>query len=130
MSSNFFGDNLNTAQNGADSPLSPAGSGPLPIRSSALSNKITTVLSSSYADSDIRDALSILDARDVHNNADTRRKLRLDAQQEVIECNREVVEDFGKVAEVCCWNQKLAIRTPAYRMGTAVETYWHDDCDP
>jgi len=69
-------------------------------RSSALSNRLTSVLSASYADSDIRDALETLDLRGIHNTADTRRQLRLDVQKEVIDCNGEIVQDFGKVAEV------------------------------
>ena len=79
----------------AGSPLSP------PIqRSNALSNRLTSVLSASYADSDIRDALETLSIRGVHNNAETRRQLRLDVQKEVVDCNAEIVRDFGQVAEV------------------------------
>ncbi|KAL2002453.1 hypothetical protein VTN02DRAFT_6761 [Thermoascus thermophilus] len=79
----------------ASPPPSHAGG----TRSSALYNRITSVLSASYADSDIRDALETLDLRGVHNTADTRRQLRLDVQKEVIDCNGEIVQDFGKVAE-------------------------------
>lgn len=79
----------------AGSPLSP------PVqRSNALSNRITSVLSASYADSDLRDALETLSLRGIHNTAETRRQLRLDVQKEVVDCNGEVVRDFGKVAEV------------------------------
>lgn len=79
----------------ADLPLSP------PVqRSNALSNRITSVLSASYADSDLRDALETLSLRGIHNTAETRRQLRLDVQKEVIDCNAEIVRDFGKVAEV------------------------------
>lgn len=67
----------------------------------ALSSRITSVLSASYADLDIRDAVEALDARGVRNTAETRRQLRLDVQREVIHCNGEVVKDFGEVAEVC-----------------------------
>ncbi|KAJ5709650.1 Conserved oligomeric Golgi complex subunit 6 [Penicillium malachiteum] len=76
------------------SPLSPP-----PQRSSALSNRLTSVLSASYVDSDIRDALETLSIRGVHNSAETRRQLRLDVQKEVVDCNAEIVRDFGKVAE-------------------------------
>lgn len=41
----------------------------------------------------------MLDERGLQNTAETRRNLRLDVQQELIECNGEIVEDFGKVAE-------------------------------
>ncbi|KAJ6171745.1 Conserved oligomeric Golgi complex subunit 6 [Penicillium chermesinum] len=78
----------------ASSPLSPPSQ-----RSSALSNRLTSVLSASYADSDIRDALETLSIRGIHNTAETRRQLRLDVQKEVVDCNGEIVRDFGKVAE-------------------------------
>jgi hypothetical protein len=67
----------------------------------ALSSRITSVLSASYADLEIRDALETLDARGVQNTAETRRQLRLQVQKEVIQCNGEIVKDFGAVAEVC-----------------------------
>lgn len=38
--------------------------------------------------------------RGIHNTAETRRQLRLDVQKEVVDCNAEIVKDFGKVAEV------------------------------
>ncbi|KAF2724172.1 oligomeric complex COG6 [Polychaeton citri CBS 116435] len=78
------------------SPKSPTG-GTLP-RSNALQNRITSVLSQSYADLDIRDSLSLLDRRDLHNTPDTRRNLRLDVQAELIQCNGEILADFGQVA--------------------------------
>jgi hypothetical protein len=49
---------------------------------------------------EIRDALETLDARGVQNTAETRRQLRLDVQKDVIECNGEIIKDFGQVAEV------------------------------
>ncbi|EIT79313.1 putative oligomeric Golgi family complex subunit 6 [Aspergillus oryzae 100-8] len=79
----------------AASPLSP----PATQRSSALTNRLTSVLSASYADSDIRDALETLSLRDIHNTPEVRRQLRLDVQKEVVDCNAEIVRDFGKVAE-------------------------------
>ncbi|KAL2850957.1 oligomeric Golgi complex subunit 6 [Aspergillus pseudodeflectus] len=79
----------------ASSPLSP----PAQQRSNALSNRLTSVLSVSYADSDIRDALETLSLRGIHNTAEVRRQLRLDVQKEVADCNAEIVRDFGRVAE-------------------------------
>nr|XP_023908633.1 conserved oligomeric Golgi complex subunit 6-like [Quercus suber]POF15611.1 conserved oligomeric golgi complex subunit 6 [Quercus suber] len=79
------------------SPSSPATAAA--PRSNALQNRITTVLSASYADLDIRDTLAILDERGVRNSAETRRNLRLDIQQELIECNGEIVQDFARVAD-------------------------------
>ena len=71
-----------------------------PQKSNAISNKLSKILSASYADSEIRDALHTLDAKGIRNSAETRRKLRLDAQKEVIQRNGTVVHEFGHVAEV------------------------------
>ena len=71
-----------------------------PQKSNALSNKLSSVLSASYADSEIRDALNDLDEKGIRNTAETRRRLRLDAQKEVIQRNGTVIQDFGHVAEV------------------------------
>lgn len=71
----------------------------LPQRSNALSNKISSVLSASYADLEIREVLKTLDAKDIQNNAETRRRLQLDVQKDVIECNGGIVKEFGHVAE-------------------------------
>ena len=88
-----------TYSNNVDNVLSPIGAA-AGSRSNALSNKLTSALSSSYADPEIRTALGLLDARGVKNDTNTRRDLRLDAQKQVIDCNVQVVEDFGRVAEV------------------------------
>ncbi|KAI4199493.1 MAG: hypothetical protein LQ350_004559 [Teloschistes chrysophthalmus] len=68
-------------------------------RSAALSNKLTGILSVSYTDSEIRDALRLLDQKQVSNTPDTRRQLRSNLQKEVIECNASIVKEFGQVAE-------------------------------
>ncbi|KAJ6017388.1 Conserved oligomeric Golgi complex subunit 6 [Penicillium sp. IBT 35674x] len=94
MTSYFPGSGPNNGGSPASSPLSPPTQ-----RSSALSNRLTSVLSASYADSDIRDALETLSIRGIHNTAETRRQLRLDVQKEVVDSNAEIVRDFGKVAE-------------------------------
>ncbi|KAH7390602.1 oligomeric Golgi complex subunit 6 [Pyrenochaeta sp. MPI-SDFR-AT-0127] len=73
--------------------------GPASRGANALSSRITSVLSASYADLEIRDALETLDTRGVQNTAETRRQIRLDVQKEVIQCNGEIVKDFGDVAE-------------------------------
>lgn len=41
----------------------------------------------------------MLDERGTKNTAETRRNLRLDVQEELIQCNGEIVHDFGQVAE-------------------------------
>ncbi|KAI9772011.1 MAG: Golgi transport complex subunit 6 [Geoglossum simile] len=79
---------------------SPASSlSPSVPRASALSNKLTSVLSASYADLEIRDALETLDERGTENTPETRRRLRLDVQKEVIQCNGEIISEFGQIAE-------------------------------
>jgi hypothetical protein len=83
---------------GFDTPTSPTS--PQALRNNPLSSKVTTVLSASYADSEIRDALSLLDSKNLENNPETRRKLRLDVQKEVIESNGDIIREFGHVAEV------------------------------
>lgn len=71
-----------------------------PQKSNALQSRITSVLSASFADLEIRDSLETLDSRKTRNTPETRRNLRLEAQQELIECNGEVIKDFGQVAQV------------------------------
>ena len=112
MYSNDFNDD-GSFENGSSSPIS-AQSGAVSGRNNALSNKLTGVLSWSHADPEIRDTLSILDARGAVNDARTRRGLRLEAQREIIECNGEIVQDFGLVSEVRfmqSWPYNLAVLT-------------------
>lgn len=68
--------------------------------SNALSTKVASVLSTSYADTEFREALVLLDERGLVSTAETRRKLRLDLQKEVISSNGEIISEFAKVAEV------------------------------
>lgn len=92
---------------GFELPLSIAGQNA--GRNNLLSVKATSVLSAPYADSDIRDALDLLDKQGLENNAQTRRQLRLDVQKEVIESNGEIIREFGHVAEVGTCAQSLWI---------------------
>lgn len=92
----YFPAGASNGTSAVSSTLSP----PPSQRSTALSNRLTSVLSASYADSDIRDALETLSVRGIHNTAETRRQLRLDVQKEVVDSNAEIVRDFGNVAEV------------------------------
>ncbi|KAF3051352.1 Golgi transport complex subunit 6 [Didymella keratinophila] len=98
MSTSYFQERgIPASQNGL-SPASPqVGTGSRGVN--ALSSRITSVLSASYADLEIRGALETLDERNIRNTAETRRQIRLDVQKEVIECNGEIVKDFGEVAE-------------------------------
>lgn len=91
------------SQNGL-SPATPSAN-PGTRGTNALSSRITSVLSASYADLEIRDALETLDARGIQNTAETRRQIRLDVQKEVIQCNGEIIKDFGEVAEVGTLNR-------------------------
>lgn len=70
-------------------------------RGNALSNKLTSVLSSSYADTEIRDALRIYDARYGAQELTQDIDLKHEAQKRVIEGNARIVDDFSKVAKVC-----------------------------
>lgn len=64
-----------------------------------MSSKVTSVLSTSYADADFRDALALLDRRAVSNTAEVRRQLRSDVQKEVIDGNAQILAEFGRVAD-------------------------------
>lgn len=103
MSASYFQERGTPAsQNGATpaTPQVPAGSRGV----NALSSRITSVLSASYADLEIRGALNTIDERNIQNTAETRRQIRIDVQKEVIECDGEIVKDFGEVAEVCLFD--------------------------
>jgi hypothetical protein len=101
MASSYFQERIGSASvhtSGAtSSPRSPTT--PSAPRSNALQNRITAVLSASYADLEIRDALGVFDDRKFGNTAEARRNLRLDVQEELIQCNGEIVQDFGQVAQ-------------------------------
>lgn len=64
------------------------------------SSKVTTVLATSYADSEFRGALSLIDDRGITNSAATRRQVRLQLQKEVIDSNGNIIVEFGRVADV------------------------------
>lgn len=68
--------------------------------SSASQQRLASVLSASYIDADIRNALAVLDTRFVENTAETRRQLRVNVQGDVIRGNAQIVRDFALVAEV------------------------------
>ncbi|KAK3486466.1 oligomeric Golgi complex subunit 6 [Neurospora hispaniola] len=91
-------------------PTSTKGAG-----TSALSSKIASVLSTSYADTEFREALFLLDERGLQNVAENRRKLRLDLQKEVIDSNGEIIHEFGKVAE--------QLKRIGYTIGKLNESY-------
>jgi hypothetical protein len=100
MSTSYFQERGTPVSQNGLSPASPQ-VGTTSRGVNALSSRITSVLSASYADLEIRGALETIDERKIQNTAETRRQIRLDVQREVIECNGEIVKDFGQVAEVC-----------------------------
>lgn len=104
MSGDYLTSKRKSSLSPSDGLLSPTSPGtpstPVAQRNNPLAAKVTSVLSASYTDSDIRDALALLDLRGLENNAETRRKLRLDVQKEVIESNGAIIREFGHVAEV------------------------------
>ena len=96
-------------------------------RTNVLSNRLTSVLSASYADSEIRDALRQLDTTNIQNTPEIRRKIRLDVQKEVIDCNASVINDFGMVAEV----RPLACRLRLHaEHSSAIKTDWINYREP
>ena len=100
MDSTYFSSSDSVPYNDLTSPLSPSGDTLSSRKVNALSTKLATVLSSSYADSEIREALRLLDVRATGNDEDLRRNLKFDAQKAVIDANARIVDDFGQVAEV------------------------------
>ena len=98
-----------------------------PQKSNALSNKLSGVLSASYADSEIRDTLRSLDEKKIKNTAETRRKFRLDVQKEIIRRNGAVVQDFGHVAEV---RPIKCVRMLWLKEASAIEAHRHNHQQP
>lgn len=62
--------------------------------------RLSSVLSASYSDAEIRNALQVLDSRFTHNSPDFRRQLRVDVQAEVIHSNTHIVREFSKISKV------------------------------
>ncbi|KAI0409391.1 oligomeric Golgi complex subunit 6 [Xylaria palmicola] len=81
------------------SPGMPSSPGYASRAGNPISSKVTSVLSTSYADSEFREALALLDERGISNSAETRRQLRLDIQKEVIDSNGHIINEFGRVAD-------------------------------
>ncbi|OAQ66652.1 component of oligomeric golgi complex 6 [Pochonia chlamydosporia 170] len=68
--------------------------------SNSLTTKVTAVLSTSFADAEFREALSLLDEKEFANDARNRRQIRIDFHKNVMDCNGVIVDSFGQVAEV------------------------------
>lgn len=65
-----------------------------------LTSRVTSVLSTSYTDTEFRDSLLLLDSRQTQNDGQTRRRFRLDLQKEVMDKDGEIIDEFGHIAEV------------------------------
>lgn len=65
------------------------------------SNRLTSILSSSFVDADTRTALRLFDARYSNHGHDPSFDLKYEAQKEAIQANGEIVDDFARVAQVC-----------------------------
>lgn len=78
------------------------------------SSKVTTVLATSYADSEFRGALSLIDDRGLTNSAATRRQVRLQLQKEVIDSNGNIIVEFGRVADVRATLPTLIASEPSW----------------
>jgi hypothetical protein len=99
MTSDYFVNGNLSDGRGGEVVVSPSGN-THGQRNNPLASKITSVLSTNYTDSDIRDALALLDSRGLKNTPEIRRQLRLQTQKDVIQSNGEIVREFGHVAEV------------------------------
>lgn len=62
--------------------------------------RLSSILSASYSDAEIRNSLQVLDSRFTANSPDSRRQLRVEVQAEVIQSNARIVQEFSKIAEV------------------------------
>ncbi|RMZ89346.1 hypothetical protein DV736_g3421, partial [Chaetothyriales sp. CBS 134916] len=83
----------------ANPTVSPTAGDSLASRkANALSTKLATVLSSSYADSEIREALRLLDLRQGAYHDGIKHNLKANVQKEVIDANARILDDFGHVA--------------------------------
>ena len=70
------------------------------IKGHALSAKLSHVLSSSYADSDVRDSLQLIDAHLINNTMEARRRVRADVQHSLLEADAHIMQRFGNIAHV------------------------------
>ncbi|KPI42984.1 Conserved oligomeric Golgi complex subunit 6 [Cyphellophora attinorum] len=88
-------------QDDRDGLLSPEGDGSSVRRANALSARISTVLSTSYADTEIRQALRLFELRQTQGGSNASygsSDLKALAEKEVVDSNAQVVDDFGHVA--------------------------------
>jgi conserved oligomeric Golgi complex subunit 6 len=90
-------------QDDRDGLLAAEGDGSSVKRANALSARISSVLSTSYADTEIRQALRLFELRQGQASSDSSYgsgDLKALAEKQVIDSNAQVVDDFGHVAAV------------------------------
>jgi hypothetical protein len=95
---------------------------------STFSSKVNAVLSTSYADPEFREVLSLVDERNLTNTPEARRQMRLQLQKAVIESNGEIIQEFGQVAEVrtCLQGRPVDIPTSTlYASSCLSGGLWH-----
>lgn len=92
-----------TIVNGLDSPDADHDSQTSSVgqKSNILAAKVTSILSASYANSEIGDVLQIIDTPNTRFAPSDRRHLRIEVNKDIIDCNATIIDDFGHVAEVC-----------------------------
>lgn len=73
--------------------------------------RLVAVLAAPFSDSDIRDALIILDKHFVENSAESRRQLRSSVQADVIASNAQIIRDFSLISKVILMSSLSVIRS-------------------
>ena len=80
-------------------PSSASPATPLARPDNAFSQKIASILSTSYSDASIRQALQSLDHRVVKNTGETRRHLRSNTEADVIRANGVALKEFSPLID-------------------------------
>lgn len=68
--------------------------------SNSLATKVTAVLSTSFSDTEFREALALIDQQEFANDAKNRRQIRINLHKDVIDSNGTIIDNFGRVSEV------------------------------
>ncbi|KAH0599284.1 hypothetical protein MHUMG1_03401 [Metarhizium humberi] len=67
--------------------------------SNSLATKVTAVLSTSFSDTEFREALALIDEQEFANDAKNRRQIRINLYKDVIDSNGTIIDNFGRVSE-------------------------------
>ncbi|RPA76068.1 oligomeric complex COG6 [Ascobolus immersus RN42] len=68
------------------------------MASDALQRKVSTLLSTSYTDASLAQAITILDTR-FSNSEEARKRLQQDVQKDLIESDGQIILEFSKIAD-------------------------------